>query len=279
MNKVFHRTMSTDLRQHRNEMVAELQSAALVLPQVVLDTSSLLHGGMYARTIRIPAGTMLTGALTSMDNICIVHGDITVTTDDGVQRLTGYHVLPAKSGARRAGITHAETCWTTLIPTDAATVDDAECALTGEAEMLQTRREVQRDRWISDARKSYGLFVEGSGFTHRQIDLIVRHADDCISTPECEVLCERRDSSIHGIGMFAIAPLGANQRIAPARIDGKRCIAGRWTNHSHDPNAHFCVGVGGSELDLVALRDIAADEEITVDYGAARVMANQLEER
>jgi SET domain-containing protein len=29
---------------------------------------------------------------------------------------------------------------------------------------------------------------------------------------------------------------------------------------------------------LVALRDIAADEEITVDYGAARAIANQLEE-
>ena len=271
--------MSTDLRQHRNEMVAEMQSAVLALPQVVLDTSSLLHGGMYARTIRIPAGTMLTGALTAMDNICIVHGDITVTTDEGVQRLTGYHVLPAKSGARRAGITHSETHWTTLIPTDATTVDDAECALTKEADMLQTRREVQPDRWISDARESYGSFVDESGFTSSQIEMIVRHADDCISTPECEVLCERRGSPIHGIGMFAITPLGAGQRIAPARIDGKRCITGRWTNHSHDPNAHFCVGVGGSELDLVALRDIAADEEITVDYGAARAIANQLEER
>ena len=124
----------------QNELVRQFEAAALTLPQVHITTEHVLHGGMYARTIRIPANTMLTGAMTSCDNLCIVSGDITVTTDDGARRLTGFHVLPAKAGAKRAGITHADTCWTTLIPTNVATVTEAEDQLTGESDMLQTRR-------------------------------------------------------------------------------------------------------------------------------------------
>lgn len=110
------------------------------LPQVPLDTSHVIHGRMCARTILIPAGTFLTGALTEIDNICIVDGDITVTTDDGPRRLTGFHVLPANAGAKRAGLAHADTWWTTIIHTDLKDVSAIENAMTAESEMLQSRR-------------------------------------------------------------------------------------------------------------------------------------------
>jgi hypothetical protein len=122
------------------EAVRELESHLITLPQVDLGTTHMVHGGMYARTIRIPAGTVLTGALTNCDNICILCGDITVTTDDGPQRLTGYHVIPAKAGAKRVGATHADTWWTTLWPTALTDVDDIENELTDESDLLQTRR-------------------------------------------------------------------------------------------------------------------------------------------
>lgn len=94
---------------------------------------------MYARTIFIPAGVALTGALTEMDNICVLYGDITVTTDEGTQRLTGFNVLPAKRGAKRAGVTHADTWWATVIPTELTDIDAIEDAMTTEADRLQTR--------------------------------------------------------------------------------------------------------------------------------------------
>lgn len=121
--------------------VRALESALLGLPQVDLQTQHLVHGGLYARTILIPAGTVLTGALTNMDNVCVVSGDITVTTDGGVQRLTGFHVIGAKAGAKRAGVAHADTWWTTLIPTDGlADVGEIEAVMTDEVDALQTRR-------------------------------------------------------------------------------------------------------------------------------------------
>jgi hypothetical protein len=122
------------------EKVRAMEDYMLQFPQVDLSTTHLVFGGMYARTILIPAGTMLTGALTELANICVMCGDITVTTDDGTKRLTGFHVLAAKPGAKRAGIAHSDTYWTTLIPTDLTDITDIEESMTTEAAGLQTRR-------------------------------------------------------------------------------------------------------------------------------------------
>lgn len=125
----------------RLECVRRLEVEILELPQVDLSTENLVHGGMCARTILIPAGTVLTGAQTNMDNVCIVSGDIEVTTDAGVQRLTGYHVLPAKAGAKRAGVAFADTWWTTIWPTELTDIAAIEDEATSESHLLQTRRD------------------------------------------------------------------------------------------------------------------------------------------
>lgn len=122
------------------DAVRNLERHMLDLPQVGLSTSNVIHGGLCARTILIPAGTVLTGALTNISNICIVSGDITVTTDDGVRRFTGFHVLPANPGAKRAGVAHADTYWTTIWPTELRDIHAIEDEMSGEASMLQTRR-------------------------------------------------------------------------------------------------------------------------------------------
>jgi hypothetical protein len=109
-------------------------------PQVDLQTQHMVHGQVSARWIAIPAGCHLTGAQTNMDNICVVVGDITVTTDSGPQRLTGFHVLPAKAGAKRYGVAHADTYWLTVHHTTLVEIAAIEDEMTGEAQLLQTRR-------------------------------------------------------------------------------------------------------------------------------------------
>lgn len=127
------------------EAVARMETMLLALPQVDLQTSHVIHGKMCARTILIPAGTVITGALTNIDNICVMAGDIDVTTDDGPIRLTGFHVLPAKAGFKRAGFAHADTYWTTVWPTDKTDINDIEDEMTAEADQLQTRRGITFD--------------------------------------------------------------------------------------------------------------------------------------
>lgn len=123
-----------------NDAVAELERHVLTAPQVDLRTEHALAGGVYARTITIPAGTVLTGALHKKDHINIVEGDITVTTDEGPLRLTGYHVITVKAGSKRAGFAHSDTKWTTVCHTELTDIEAIEDEMTDESARLQTRQ-------------------------------------------------------------------------------------------------------------------------------------------
>lgn len=123
-----------------NDAVADLERHVLAAPQVDLRTEHALAGGVYARTITIPADTVLTGAVHKKDHINIVDGDITVTTDAGPVRFTGYHVIATKAGSKRAGFAHADTKWTTVCQTDLTDIDAIEDELVEESSRLQTRQ-------------------------------------------------------------------------------------------------------------------------------------------
>jgi hypothetical protein len=120
--------------------VERLEGIALAMPQVAIPTEHVISGGMYARTITIPAGVVVTGAAHKTDHINVCQGDIEVLTDEGPKRLTGLHVLATKAGMKRAGYTHAETRWTTICRTEQTDPRAAEEELVEQPETLQTRK-------------------------------------------------------------------------------------------------------------------------------------------
>lgn len=259
------------------DRVRQFEQAFINAPQVDLQTSHVIHGGMYARTIFIPAGTVVTGALTSLDNICIINGNITVTTDTGTQHLIGCHVLPASKGYKRIGFAHEDTYWTMMIRTDASSIEQAEDEATVESNRLQTRRDGVVFDWSSKARSDYNAFLCEFGITLGFVDARMRDTSDLIETDGCFRKMMMAPSSIHGIGVFATTDLVDGEIIAPARRDWKRCIAGRFTNHSHDPNAVFIPTGVGDGIDMVAIKDIKEGDEITVDYRVSGRVAYALE--
>ncbi len=114
---------------------------ALDLPQVPLETHHVLHGGLYARTIRIPAGVLLTGALVKVATVLIVQGTTLVYIgEDEPLRLEGYTVLPASAGRKQAFLTETEVEMTAIFPTEAKSIEEAEREFTDEAEILISRR-------------------------------------------------------------------------------------------------------------------------------------------
>lgn len=125
------------VRQFR-EMLAQM-------PQEQIPLHHLIHGKMYARTIFAKAGTVIVGTEANLDNICVVCGDITVTTENGPIRLTGFNILPATRGHKRVGITHSDTYWTTLVHTDKQTVQEAEDEMTNESHLLLSRKQITGD--------------------------------------------------------------------------------------------------------------------------------------
>lgn len=131
----------SEITKSNLEKVEHLESYLKTLPQVDLQTTHLLSGGMYARTIIIPAGTAMSGATHKFDHLDVMQGDVSFTLGDGtVKRLTGHHVLATKAGAKRVGYIHADTIWTTICATDLTDIKAIEDELVVESADLQTRQ-------------------------------------------------------------------------------------------------------------------------------------------
>lgn len=122
-----------------NDQVRALEAVMATLPQEVLPAHVLTHGQVSARAVLIPAGFMLTGCETNFDNLCILLGDITVTTDDGPRRLTGFHMLPANRGTKRVGHAHADTWWICCHHTALTDQREIEDEMTNESASLNSR--------------------------------------------------------------------------------------------------------------------------------------------
>jgi len=110
------------------------------LAQVDLPTANLIHGGMYARTLHMPAGTVLTGALLKVPTVLIVSGDCAVFIGEETIELRGYTVLPGSAGRKQMFYAHTDIDMTMLFPTNAKTVDECEREFTDEYELLMTNR-------------------------------------------------------------------------------------------------------------------------------------------
>lgn len=126
-----------------NEAIAkvrDLEAQASQQPQVDIETLHLIHAGMYQRTIKIPAGAMITGALVKVSTSLVVSGDCFVYIGDETIRLTGYHILPASAGRKQAFVAVADTYLTMSFATDATSVEQAEAQFTDELHLLASRR-------------------------------------------------------------------------------------------------------------------------------------------
>ncbi|BCB27047.1 hypothetical protein SKTS_19330 [Sulfurimicrobium lacus] len=130
------------------DKVRSLEAAMRGMPQVAPRTEHLIHGGMYARTIRIPAGAVLTGAFIKLATVLIVNGECTVFTGGDTLELRGYHVIPASAGRKQVFIAHVDTDLTMLFPSSAASVEQAEAEFTDEYPMLLSRQIAEQDSII-----------------------------------------------------------------------------------------------------------------------------------
>lgn len=84
-----------------------------------IDTIITCGGGMFAKTGLIKKGTPLVGKIHLKEHINIMsYGDITVVTEEGVRRLTGFNIMACKAGSRRFGLAWEDTLWTTILQTD-----------------------------------------------------------------------------------------------------------------------------------------------------------------
>jgi hypothetical protein len=140
-------TTPDDMRQR----VQALQMAISELPQYEPETKHLFHGGMYCRQVWRPAGVLVVGKVHRKEHFyMIVSGTVAITTDDGVQSITGPYLLCSKPGTKRAVYAETDAMCMTFHRTDAATVDAAEAELVeDDADAMYAAG----NRLTNDARK------------------------------------------------------------------------------------------------------------------------------
>lgn len=115
------------------DMVCRLQEEVLKLPQYEPETEHFFHGGMYCRRVWRDAGVLVVGKVHKKEHFyLIVSGTVHITTDEGVQKLTGPALLMSKPGTKRAVFSETPALCMTFHVTDATTVDDAEAELVEE---------------------------------------------------------------------------------------------------------------------------------------------------
>lgn len=93
-------------------------------------TEHLFHGGMYCRQVWRPADCLIVGKVHKKEHFyMVVSGTIRVTTDAGVERITGPKVICSSPGTKRAVYAETDALCITFHRVDSITLEDVESEL------------------------------------------------------------------------------------------------------------------------------------------------------
>lgn len=113
------------------------EALARTFPQQDLPLRHSLWAGLYARTLFVPRGVMITGVQIRIPTLLVVSGDLVTLGDDGFARLQGFHVLRGRAGRKALFVALEDSHMTMLFATGARTVEEAEREFTDTPEKLR----------------------------------------------------------------------------------------------------------------------------------------------
>lgn len=280
------------------DSIMDLEGKLLACPQLEIPVTHRYSGGIYCRQITIPEDTILTGRIYADDHYDVmIYGDVTVSGDEGKKRLTGFNIFPGKRGKKRAGYVHKETLWLTFHSckemANEKYIDALTCgsfeelpALIGKSEYIEESEiaacynkspgdsdyfsfrlgylaaKGKKSKLTADV-EDYMLVLSECGVTEEEVRAQTENKADQIDVSG-DFGVKLKESIIEGVGLFSEKNFAGGDIIMPARIDGKRTVAGRYVNHSVCPNATMMLV--GDDFYLQSIGQIAIDEEITIDY-------------
>jgi hypothetical protein len=128
------------------DQLARIHTLLDACPQTPLATEHLLHGGMYARTIRRDTDSVTIGSLINKATILIVNGPCSLLIGDRRVDLSGYNILAGLPGRKSFSWTHGPVEMTMIFATSARTVEEAENEIFAEVDQLVSRRDNSRDQ-------------------------------------------------------------------------------------------------------------------------------------
>ena len=250
-----------------------LEKEMLKLPQVDCPVIHRFSPGLYIREVTLKANTFAIGHYQKTEHLNIMlTGSVTIIRDDGSTDLLTAPLMYTSKPGRKIGWIHEEVVWLNVYPTTETDLDTLEKMFLDKSmtwnESLATYLLVAIIEHHLD-REDYFEALIDLGVTHEQAQAETSQPHE--GFPYGSYKCVVSDSPIDGKGLFATSPISEGETIAPARVNGMRTPAGRFTNHGVTPNAKM-VFLSNGDVVLVALKEIAGSrggslgEEILTDY-------------
>lgn len=238
--------------------------------------------GIYIREVHAKAGSFAVGHRHKKRCVNqVIAGKVELFSDDGTSRIIEAPAYFVSEPDQKVGIILEDMVWQNIIATDETDIEKIEAeffeASPSKAQALAKLQSESESSAQAD-REDFLLAIKELGCTPEQVWDESVISSDRISFPPGSWSLRVSASPIHGVGLFATHGFRSGDFICPALIDGKRTPAGRYVNHSANPNCRFEVSAGG--INLVASRDIVGclgggiGEELTVCYRQARRLRN-----
>jgi hypothetical protein len=260
-----------------SSQIEALEKEILSIGTISVPVKHVIGGGIYARQITMPKGTLAIGHAHSDECINIVTaGSVSVVIDGRVVVVKAPAMFTSAPLDRKVGYVHEDVTWITVhstIDTDIAKIESKILVKSKAFNEHEKKRMLTdsgmvacSDSDIMAARIDYASAIHELGFTNDQVVSISENVDDVVPMPSGRgSSVYTATSSIQGIGVFSAFQFGAGVSLCVARMSGFRTPAGRFTNHSHNPNCEF-VHDGYGDVNLVTTRPVSIGEELTVNY-------------
>lgn len=263
--------------------IKSLEKELLSLPQVPCPVTHRFGPGIYMREVFLPKGSIIVGHHQNFEHINIfLKGKITFFKEDSEPlELSAPWSFVGKPG-RKIAFIHEDSIWVNVYSTTETNIEKIESHFLTKSDVFhQDLAEKTKIKLLTTAvdKRDFSLAMKEYKWTEervRQISdrQISENTEDMIELPYGSYKIKTGASAIEGTGLFATADIIENELIAPARIDRKRTIAGRYTNHSLSPNAKM-IRIENGDINLVATKKISGchggqdGEEITINYREA----------
>lgn len=268
--------ITTDINELINKRdIDSLEQYYLTQEQVECPVYHRFGPGIYIREVHIPSGTFAIGHHQKYEHVNIIlKGRVTMLNLDGsTLELSAPYFYIGQPG-QKMGYIHEDIVWQNIYATEERDIEKLEAYYLYKSDNWVKSKELQdKMNWLSHEgdRKDYIEMLAEIGCTEDIAREQTENTDDQIYIPMDNYKIKLADSHISGIGLFATATIEANEVIAPARIDNMRTFAGRYTNHSINPNAMMRINNNG-DIELVAIKRVKGcyggydGDEITIDY-------------
>lgn len=130
MNVTYGKEFGLTSSESMLDKVKTLQTELSKLPQYQPETKHYFHAGMYCRKVFRHAGVLVVGAVHKKEHMyLIVSGTVSITTDDGVQTVTGPHLFLSKPGTKRAVFAETDALCMTFHVIEEKSIEEVEAEL------------------------------------------------------------------------------------------------------------------------------------------------------